>query len=285
MTWLVLAVLSSFAFGQLFKWSQRRGYYAPVVVITNYFVVALMLSAVLVLGDGFRLDPQVLLVGMVSGVAFITSMLLWTWALTVLNVATALMAFRLSMIVPIVIGALLWQEVVSGMQLIGISIALCALLLMSLDRRRETHAVSRGFQVLIAFAVFTAQGASQLCNRWVRPAGLDDHHLEVIIITTSTAALIGSVAVLLFRGRLARSAFMSAPALRMGTGIGLFNGVALVIMLIALSRFDGAQYFPINGCAVVIMDCLFAHFLWKERLSALTVTGAALGGGSMFLVY
>ena len=33
--WLVLAVLSSFGFGQLFKWSQRRGYYAPVVVTTN----------------------------------------------------------------------------------------------------------------------------------------------------------------------------------------------------------------------------------------------------------
>ena len=81
MIWLVLAVVSSFGFGQLFRWSQRRGFYAPVVVTTNYLVVALMLSTVLVLGRGFHLDRQVLLVGSITGVAFISSMLLWTWAL------------------------------------------------------------------------------------------------------------------------------------------------------------------------------------------------------------
>jgi drug/metabolite transporter (DMT)-like permease len=283
--WLVLAVLSSFAFGQLFKWSQRRGFYAPVVVTTNYLVVATMLSIVLVLGDGFRMDRQVLFVGCVSGVMFITSMLTWTWALTVSNVATALMAFRLSMLIPIVIGGVLWdEEAVSGPQWVGIAMALCALLLMSMSGRGGTHRISRARQALIAFAVFMAQGAVQLCNRWVRPAGLDDRHLEVLVTVTATAAVIGAIAVLLVRRRPGRERCVSLPALRMGAGIGLFNGVALVIMLVALSRFDGAQYFPINGCAVVIMDCLFAHFLWKERLSALAVAGAAMGGGSMFLV-
>ena len=285
MIWLILAVLSSFAFGQLFKWSQHRGFYAPVVVTTNYLVVALMLSAVLVFGRGFHLDRQVLLVGSVTGVAFITSMLLWTWALTVSNVTTALMAFRLSMLVPIVAGALLWQEDVSGVQLFGILVALCSLLLMSMGGRAGAQRISRSQQALIALAIFVVQGISQLCNRWVRPAGLDDQHLEVIVITTTTAAVIGSAAVLLLPRPPDSAPRVSLPALRMGAGIGVFNGIALVIMLIALSRFDGAQYYPINGCAVVIMDFLLAHYLWKERLSALTIAGAALGGCSMFLVF
>ena len=284
MIWLTLAVFSSFTFGQLFKWSQRRGFYAPLVVTTNYSVVALLLSGVLLLGDGFRLDRQVLLVGSVTGVMFISSMLLWTWALTVSNVATALMAFRLSMLVPIVAGAVLWQEAVSGAQVIGISMALGALLLMSLGGHSETHTVSRLRQALIAFAVFAAQGTVQVCNRWVRPAGLDDRHLEVLVIITGTAAILGTLAVLRRRERLPVAGRGGLPALRMGAGIGVFNAGALVIMLIALSQFDGAQYFPINGCAVVILDCLFAHFLWKDRLSTLAIIGAALGGGSMFLV-
>ncbi len=286
MIWLVLAVVSSFGFGQLFRWSQRRGFYAPVVVTTNYLVVALMLSTVLVLGRGFHLDRQVLLVGSITGVAFISSMLLWTWALTVSNVTTALMAFRLSMLVPIVAGAVLWQEEVSGVQLLGISVALCSLLLMSMGGRAGAQRISGVQQVLIAFAIFATQGIVQLCNRWVRPAGLDDQHLEVIVIVTAVAAVIGSVAAaLLPRHQDNHPPRLSLPALRMGVGIGLFNGIALVIMLAALSRFDGAQYFPINGCAVVILDFLFAHFLWKERLSALTIAGAVLGGCSMFLVF
>lgn len=285
MIWLVLAVLSSFGFGQLFKWSQRRGHYAPVVVTTNYVVVALMLSTVLAFGRGFRFDPQVLLVGSATGVSFITSMLLLTWALTVSNVTNALMSFRLSMLVPIFIAAAVWEETVTWVQMLGIAVALCSLLLMSLGGRAGIQRISRRQQILIALGIFATQGISQLCNRWVRPAGLDDQHLEVIIVTGTVAATIGAVVTLLLPRHPDGPRRLSLPTLRMGAGIGVFNAFALAIMLMALSKFDGAQYFPINGCAVVILDFLFAHFLWKERLSALTIAGGALGGCAMFLVF
>lgn len=38
------AILLSFGFGQLFKWSQRRQNSAPVVVTANYIVLATLLS-------------------------------------------------------------------------------------------------------------------------------------------------------------------------------------------------------------------------------------------------
>ena len=40
MSWLIAACLLSFGFGQLWKWSQRRGLSAPAVISTNYLVIA-----------------------------------------------------------------------------------------------------------------------------------------------------------------------------------------------------------------------------------------------------
>ena len=70
----------------------------------------------------------------------------------------------------------------------------------------------------------------------------------------------------------------------MGGGIGLFNCIGLVVILIALSRIPGTVYFPTLGCAVVILDNLFAHFHWKERLTRPAVAGAVLAVFSLSLV-
>ena len=43
-------------------------------------------------------------------------------------------------------------------------------------------------------------------------------------------------------------------------------------------------FFPLQGCAVVIMDNLFAHFFWKEPLGRSAMAGAALGAISMLLI-
>ena len=70
----------------------------------------------------------------------------------------------------------------------------------------------------------------------------------------------------------------------MGIGIGVFNAVALAVFLATLARFQSAQFFPVAGCATVIMDNLFAHFVWRERLALLTAAGAVIGAGAMLLV-
>ena len=69
-----------------------------------------------------------------------------------------------------------------------------------------------------------------------------------------------------------------------GGGIGLYNLFALAVILTALSQVSSAIFFPMMGCTVVIMDNLFAHFVWKESLSRTAVCGVALGLVSILLV-
>lgn len=72
--------------------------------------------------------------------------------------------------------------------------------------------------------------------------------------------------------------------LLMGVGIGLYNLVTLSVNLVALSQVPGTLYFPLQGCAVVLLDNLCAQFWWRETLSRPALAGAVLGVLAMLLV-
>ena len=275
---LILAICTSFTFGQMWKWSQRQGCHAVLVVTVNYLVVALLIGVYLLAqGGGIELTPMAWKVGMVTGCTFIAAMCLMTWALTISDVATILTAFRLSIVVPIIASVVLWQEEVTSTQLVGVTLALSALLLMSGGARAIDGSTLFRHGVL-AIAVRAMQGVSHTSARWVHHAGLDDQHLEVLLVTAATAASLGIVTLCVLRRP------VNWPSLRMGIGIGVFNVFALVVFLAALERFQSAQFFPISGCAIVIMDNIFSHVVWRERLSQLTVVGVVVGAASMLLL-
>ncbi len=60
--------------------------------------------------------------------------------------------------------------------------------------------------------------------------------------------------------------------------------MALGTILAALSDLDGTLFFPVNGCLVVLLDGLFAHFWWRERLGQLGAFGVGLAALAMLLV-
>ena len=248
------------------------------MVTVNYLVAAAVLAAYLQWRGGIELGSTAVLVGGVTGFSFMVSMFLMTWALEVSDAAVVLTAFRLSIVVPIAVSVLLWNEEISARQLLGVSMAVLSLVLMSAGTRGLGM---RGVvpQTVLAAGVCLLQGVSHTCARWVHHAGLDGHELEVLLVTTGSAGMLGAAA-LGFAGR-----SPTWDGVRMGAGIGVFNALALAIFLITLARLSSAQFFPIAGCAVVIMDVLFARAVWRERVSLLTAAGAAVGAGSMLLVF
>ena len=275
---LLVSVVTAFTFGQLFKWSQRQGCHGPVVVTINYTVVALILALYLGLQGSIELTPMVLQVGVVTGCCFTIAMFLMTWALKVSNVAAILTAFRVSIVVPIAMSYIIWQEEVTSLQLIGIAMALGALLLMGGGQGNHITKKALFTHGGLAVAVCIMQGVSHTSARWVHHAGLDDFHAEVLLVTATTAAVFGAMILVALQRR------PNSSAVRMGTIIGVFNTGALLILLASLARFKSATFFPITGCAIVILDNIFAHVVWREQLSVLAWIGAGIGAASILLV-
>lgn len=278
MIWLLAACLLSFGFGQLWKWSQHRGLSAPAVVSTNYLVMATVLMLYFLWRDTLSFSPPILLVGGTIGLSFIVSMLFMTRALERANVGIVLTSFRLSILIPIAYGIWVWDETATALQLLGIALALVSLVLMTGGQTAGGAPTDRASLPLI-LTVFALQGICHCCLRWVHYADLDPQRLHVLCITALTAGLSGAL-FLFASGRKPTS-----RDLTMGLGIGLFNLVALGTTLTALSLFQGTLFFPLNGSAVVILDNVFAHYIWREALSRQSLYGVALGVVAMLLIF
>jgi drug/metabolite transporter (DMT)-like permease len=277
MYWLFIATLFSFGFVQLFKGSQRRGEYAPVVVTANYITLSLALGTYLVLTGHWAVDANILKVGISIGITFISAMLMMTHALTIAGVSPVVTAFRLSMLLPVALGVWIWSEPISFLQLVGIALAIIALALMTHHSPSAQH--KHGTKVFIVILiVFLIQGIAMTCMRWVHYAGLDAQRLNVLMFIGTTAGLLGSIFVLMRRKPIQKK------DVQVGVGIGLYNAIALSITLTALSMFPGTIYFPVVGCSVVLLDNLFAHFYWKERLARPAMAGVGLAFFAIILV-
>ena len=277
MSWLPLAVLFEFGFAQLFKSSQRRGFYAPVVVSANYLMLSCVLGAYLLITGQFALTAQILKVGIVTGGVFVFAMSIMTRALQMAGVGAVLTAFRIAVIVPVAASVAIWGESVSAAQVAGVGLALGALFLMTF-RPGQTGG-GMGLKTLgVIMPVFCCQGVSHTCLRWVHYAGLDGQLPQVICVIGGSAGALGALWVLV-KGHRPR-----AGETVMGMGIGLYNMTALLVILTTLSKVPGAVFFPVLGCAVVILDNVSAHFYWKEHLSRPAVVGVILAACAIVLV-
>ncbi|MBI3831641.1 MAG: hypothetical protein HY291_19125 [Planctomycetes bacterium] len=280
MAWLALACLMSFGFGQLFKWSQRKNCHGPTVVTANYLVLAAALGVYLGLSGHFELSRPVLEIGVLTGAFFIVAMIVLTQALATSEVGAVLTAFRLSILLPILLGVWLWHEHVTAMQGSGVALALVGLVLMTLGQKGAGPVAPFSAKALaLLLLVFFSQSLSHVGLSSVHYMDLDAQKLSVLFATASAAGLIGAAAVAFKRHRPTRG------EAGMGALIGVYNMLNLIVILIALSLVPRTVYFPVSGCAVVIMDNLFAHFFWKERLRLPGMVGAALGAAAMLLVF
>ena len=286
MLWLVLSVFASFLFGQLFKYSQRRGCNAPIVVSTNYLVLGLVLLGYYLGTGGLVITGPILKIGAATGIAFIVSLLVMTRAMEIADVAGVLTAFRLSILVPIAVSVFVWGVLITPMQVVGILLAGAALFCMTrgdtsrsnADSARINDHLSGNRALWLLLAIFALQGIGHSCVNWIHHDGLDPEWMLVLLVVAFTAGGFGSLVILLKRYT------PRSKDLMMGTAIGLFNLGALGIMLTALATVPSTIFWSVQGCAVVMMDNFCAQFIWRERLSAPAKIGAGLGALSMLLV-
>ncbi|MDP6040069.1 MAG: hypothetical protein QGG64_16080 [Candidatus Latescibacteria bacterium] len=277
MTWLFLSIILDFGFVQLFKHGQRRGYYAPVVITTNYLIVALAIATYLVVTDAWALPSGAIYTGLATGTVFISSMLLMNHALTIAPVGSVLTAFRMSIVVPIALSIYLWGESMASTQFIGLILALIALALMTTHSGNETHVRGiKAFGLLASVCIW--QGISHTCLRSVHYNGLDEVYLPILMIIGATAGLIGTLVIALKKHR------PQIPAIKLGIFIGLYNALALCVIMTALSQLPGTLFFPTLGCSVVLLDNLFAHFYWKEHLARPAIAGVGIAVIAVLLV-
>ncbi len=296
---LLFAVTCSVAIGMIFKHTGPLEDIDRTALLTINYGAAVGVAALLI-GSGGRsvegslgLSPSLLALGGGTGALLIAGFFLLAYATDVAGMSLAIGVMRVSVVIPFMASWLVWGEVPSIAQGLGMVLAAAAFFLIARKERRPEPvpvAAAPGdgggdVQDLVtdvdwhAFGVlaltFCMGGAVDLSMKTFEEGfGTTNSRVLFLLLAFGVAFLIGAVMVGV---RVARGG--EAPG-RQTVGWGLLLGVvnygSLEFILRAIAVLPGPFVFPANNIAIMVLAAVLGVYFWDEYLSRSNRIGLGL---------
>lgn len=284
MIFLALSILSSTLIFVAFKCFDRFGINTLNAIIVNY-LTASALGLVLYSGQA---EPLALLSApwawgtVAMGVLFISIFNLMALTSQRYGVSVASVATKMSLVIPILMGVVLYGDRLSPGQSFGILLALAAVYLSSLKEER----IRIKFRELsLPLLVFLGSGIIDAGIKFFEETYLQDREIPLFSsMIFGCAALTG----LIFVGSRSRS---MPPKVRGrdligGLCLGVPNYFSIYFLIQALrwEAFNSSAIFTLNNVGIVLLSTVVGILIFRERLSAKNWSGVALAVVAIILV-
>lgn len=281
---LALSVLCSSILFVIFKLYDKYNIQTLYAIIVNY-LVACMVG--LWLYQGPVRVPQLLHTSwawgpLILGVLFVVIFTLMAKTAQVVGVSVASLATKISLVIPVVGGVLLYQEQLSAFQVIGIFLALCAVYLASL--KQEVLTLKKR-NILLPVSIFLGSGIIDTIMKY-----FEKNHLTSEDVPLFSAMIFGAAALsgCIFVGiqTLKKPFQISTKDIIGGIILGIPNYFSVFFMIRALQYkgLSSAVVFTLNHTSIIVLTTLLGIFLFKEKISFNNWIGLALALLSIVLV-
>ncbi|WP_412070177.1 hypothetical protein [Rubrivirga sp. IMCC43871] len=300
MLYLALAVACSLSIAVVFKVAERRDLDRTALLTVNYLAGALLAIGLQGVAPMGALSGGLVALGVGQGVLFIVGFWLFSLAIREAGMGLAAGVMRLSVVVPFVASWLVWGEVPTAFQFVGLALAGAAFFLVARpaaappgklgpptsDPDAEPHADAPKTVGLLAL-LFLSGGLVDVNMKVFREvfsaaAGGDTPISTFLLFVFGVAFLVGAVAVGVKGVRTGR--WPSAQAWVWGVGLGVVNYGSAEFLLRALDQLDGTVAFPANSVAIVFGAAIIGRFVWGEALSRANLVGLGLAGVALVLL-
>ncbi len=200
----------------------------------------------------------------------------------VAGVSVASVATKMSLVIPVILGVVLYQEKLSGPQIAGIFLALAAVYFASI--KNGGMAISKK-TLILPLLVFLGSGIIDASIKY-----FETDHLEPDEVSIFSAMLFGFAAISGF-------VFIGVKAIKKplklnfknvlgGICLGIPNYFSIFFLLRALqaSGLESAAIFTLNNVAIVMLTTLLGIVLFKEKMNPKNWGGITLAVASIILV-
>ncbi|MEM9665180.1 MAG: hypothetical protein AAF970_09610 [Bacteroidota bacterium] len=286
MTDLLLAVLCSLCVGVIFKVAALRDLDRVALLTVNY-AVAVGLASVLLRGQAAPWEalavPGLLALGVGTGILFIVGYLAFGYAVEVAGMSLAVGVMRVSVVVPVTASWLIWREIPTSGQGVGLGLAALAFFLIAYrPAAASVHGRAlREFGVLAA--LFSVNGlADVLIKSFNELYGATYETASFLLIVFSVAFVLGAIPTV--RTGLRTQRWPSPQTLGLGLALGAFNYGSAEFFLRAIDVLPGPLVFPANHIALILGSALLGVTIWRERPSRLNWAGLGLAAAALLLL-
>ncbi len=275
---LVVATFFNAAFGIVVRGAQRRDLDVLTVGFVNYLAAAAFYLGWSRLDGISTPDPRTVLIGSIGGVIYAGGFLLMLGPLRWRGLGIVAALLGLSVLVPLSASLLAWHETLRGAQIVGVTLALLAIPLLSLDQGAMSDLRMTKLMALGMAALFLANGGAWTIQKWYHTTGLDNERQVYFSYLFGVASLVMLIA------WLAKSRRINLASLAWGALLGVCNVTANLALLLALDRLPGAVVFPVMQAGIMIVGALFAAIAWHERPGRMGAAGIAVAAAAVALI-
>lgn len=272
MTYITLAITASTSIIVLLKIFSRLKINIYFAILVNYVVASLFGY----LGDAGNFSLSViaskpwLLLAIGAGFLFILGFNLFALSAKHAGVALTGMASRISLIVAVAFGLLVFGDKPAWKQILGIMAGIVAFML-TFYRKDQTR-FDRKF-VLLPLALLVVHGFSDLLMKVGQHYYITDDFSLFLATVFAAALFFGIIYYPLSHERKQTITWKDVPA---GIILGLVNWYSGYFLLLALNKFDVSLVIPVINISIVSATALIGFFVFREKLSKVNWLGVGL---------
>lgn len=269
MIWLVASILFSSLIFAIFKIFNKYQVNNLEAIIVNYLVASALgfflfgsipSSSQLNSGFGFT--------ALIIGFLFITLFNVMAKVTQQNGVSVASVSNKMSVIIPVIVAILLYQDSYSYLKILGIILALLGIYLVTL-KEKTTIKVSW----VLPLILFVGSGLLDATLNFAEAKVVSSNQLGLFTPTAFAIAAIFGIVYLIYKKQIP-----SKKSLLFGLVLGIPNYFSIYILLKALegSGLESSIVFPINNMGVVLVSTLISLIWFGEKLSIKNYIGVAI---------
>ncbi|QWX82566.1 DMT family transporter [Cellulophaga sp. HaHaR_3_176] len=281
---LALCIIFSSSLFVIFKLFNNYKIQTLYAIITNYFIA--FLFSIFFYNGKLNLieitEKEWFIPTVCLGLLFLTVFYITARTSQEIGVSVASVASKMSLVIPVMTGVLVYKEDISTFKIIGIVLSLIAVYFASL--KDKTITVKTGTLVL-PILLFLGAGLIDTSIKYIQTTYVPKNEFSLFCAVVFGSAGIFGVLFISIRSYKVPLKINFKNVLG-GVCLGFFNYFTLFFLLRALQNdvFDSSSIFTINNVAVVLFSTLLGILLFKEKLIPKNWIGIGLAVISIILV-
>ena len=216
------------------------------------------------------------------GVLFIVIFNLMAKTSQRLGVSVASVATKMSFVIPVILGLILYSEKLSFLKSAGIILALAAVYFASV---KDTPRAIQRKALLLPIMVFLGSGIIDASIKYMEENHVSINEFPIFSATVFGAAACTGILFILLRS-IDKPLKLNFRNVLGGIALGIPNFFSIFFLLRALQNeaLNSASIFTINNVAIVMFSTLLGIVLFKEKISTKNWAGIALAVISIIMV-
>lgn len=284
---LFLAILASSSIAWLFKVTEGGNYNRYRVTTANYgiaFTVSLILflNSIWQQKQAFHLTQihwtSVLTIGIPAGLCYFLSFIFYQKSVKANGASLSGMFGKLGILLPMVVSVVIWREIPTGIQILGICLAVSAMIYVNYSPKEGS--VKQLKTALLLWLFFTG-GMAEFSNKLFQKMGQNSDKPVFLFIVFFVAFLMS-----FYKSRQEPDGEGTSAKkdYLMGALVGIPNLLSAVFLISALGTIPATIVFPIYSSGAIALITIGSYLFFKEAIGKKSWVALGLTMLAMILV-